>query len=441
MFGWFSAASSFASRSNRATLSLSSKKSSGRTLSATARSRRASFARYTSPIPPAPRGERISYGPSRVPEARLIGGNRAGCSWIADGDYGRASIAVGEAAGHVARTTWAAARAPRTSARLSPGRSDPARVTMEKRRRIDREESSPAHSHSRPDVHRARAPGLQQKGDRAAQDGEQDAHRGKAAVPEGAGRGRRRDRRDAVHARRRAEKPRRPARQGAQGRQDLDRRRPGGQDRRRAEARRAEGGDRRDPQLRQGEPREALGPAEAETRLGREGHDARAPRRRAAPRPRGKGSHDRRARGEDAGAGEDDGGAAGRRAGERGEREGKGGRHRGPRDADVDRLRPHRVAERAEEGRPRREERLRAGPRRKLAANGPVRRDALQADRHAQGGGIRRWRRARQGARPLGSPEGQLHARDGGPEGEHADRDRRGAVLELSLIHISEPTR
>src|SRR5664280_137673 len=52
MFGWFSAASSFASRSNRATLSLSSKKSSGRTLSATARSRRASFARYTSPIPP-----------------------------------------------------------------------------------------------------------------------------------------------------------------------------------------------------------------------------------------------------------------------------------------------------------------------------------------------------------------------------------------------------
>src|ERR1035438_3634220 len=47
--------------------------------------------------------------------------------------------------------------------RSTKGRSDPARVTMEKRRRIDREESSPAHSHSRPDVHRARAPGLQQK--------------------------------------------------------------------------------------------------------------------------------------------------------------------------------------------------------------------------------------------------------------------------------------
>ncbi len=39
-------------------------------------------------------------------------------------------------------------------------------------------------------------------------------------------------------------------------------------------------------------------------------------------------------------------------------------------------------------------------------------------------------RRRRQGAGPLGSPEGQLHARGGGSEGEHADRDRRGAVLE-----------
>src|ERR1035438_1262868 len=92
--------------------------------------------------------------------------------------------------------------------RSTKGRFDSARVTMEKRRRIDREESSPAHTHSRPDVHRARAPGVQQEGDRAAQGREQDAHRGKAALPEGAGRGRRRDRRDAVHARRRAEKPR-----------------------------------------------------------------------------------------------------------------------------------------------------------------------------------------------------------------------------------------
>ena len=38
-----------------------------RTLMATSRSRRESFARYTSPIPPAPIGARISYGPSLAP--------------------------------------------------------------------------------------------------------------------------------------------------------------------------------------------------------------------------------------------------------------------------------------------------------------------------------------------------------------------------------------
>ena len=41
----------------------------GRTLIATPRSSRVSRARYTSPIPPAPSGERISYGPRRVPGA------------------------------------------------------------------------------------------------------------------------------------------------------------------------------------------------------------------------------------------------------------------------------------------------------------------------------------------------------------------------------------
>lgn len=40
---------------------------------ATERSNRVSCARYTSPIPPEPRGERISYGPNRVPGARGIG--------------------------------------------------------------------------------------------------------------------------------------------------------------------------------------------------------------------------------------------------------------------------------------------------------------------------------------------------------------------------------
>ena len=39
---------------------------------ATSRFNRVSRARYTSPIPPAPRGAMISYGPRRVPEARLI---------------------------------------------------------------------------------------------------------------------------------------------------------------------------------------------------------------------------------------------------------------------------------------------------------------------------------------------------------------------------------
>ena len=40
----------------------------GRILIATVRSSRVSRALYTSPMPPAPRGERISYGPRRVPE-------------------------------------------------------------------------------------------------------------------------------------------------------------------------------------------------------------------------------------------------------------------------------------------------------------------------------------------------------------------------------------
>src|SRR6266508_2606320 len=67
MPGWFNAASAFASRSNRATRSRSSKNSSGSTFNATSRSRRASFARYTSPMPPAPSGAGTSYGPIRVP--------------------------------------------------------------------------------------------------------------------------------------------------------------------------------------------------------------------------------------------------------------------------------------------------------------------------------------------------------------------------------------
>lgn len=59
MCGWFTAASDFASRSNRAMLSFSSKNFSGRTLIATSRSSRVSRALYTSFIPPMPRGESI----------------------------------------------------------------------------------------------------------------------------------------------------------------------------------------------------------------------------------------------------------------------------------------------------------------------------------------------------------------------------------------------
>src|SRR5580658_6144475 len=67
MFGWFSEASTLASRSKRASLSGSCARAAGRILIATSRSSLVSRARYTSPIPPAPIGARISYGPSLAP--------------------------------------------------------------------------------------------------------------------------------------------------------------------------------------------------------------------------------------------------------------------------------------------------------------------------------------------------------------------------------------
>ena len=48
----------------------------GRTLMATVRSRRVSRALYTSPMPPAPIGDRISYGPSAVPGVSGVAGSR-----------------------------------------------------------------------------------------------------------------------------------------------------------------------------------------------------------------------------------------------------------------------------------------------------------------------------------------------------------------------------
>src|SRR5258705_500953 len=70
MFGWFSEARTFASRWNRAIRSASAANASGRILMATSRSSRVSRARYTSPMPPAPSAESISYGPMRVPGVR-----------------------------------------------------------------------------------------------------------------------------------------------------------------------------------------------------------------------------------------------------------------------------------------------------------------------------------------------------------------------------------
>src|SRR5262245_43088849 len=67
MLGWDSAATARASRSKRARRSGSAAKRSGRTLIATSRFRRASRARYTSPMPPAPSEPVISYEPRRVP--------------------------------------------------------------------------------------------------------------------------------------------------------------------------------------------------------------------------------------------------------------------------------------------------------------------------------------------------------------------------------------
>src|SRR5271167_5070072 len=65
-----------ASRSKRSRNSGRSARCPGRTLMATMRLRRVSRARYTSPIPPAPSGAMISYGPSLVPVERVsaIGG-------------------------------------------------------------------------------------------------------------------------------------------------------------------------------------------------------------------------------------------------------------------------------------------------------------------------------------------------------------------------------
>src|SRR5271170_3200984 len=66
MLGWLRAATAWASRSKRSLNSVLED------LIATMRLRRVSRAFHTSPIPPAPRGERSSYGPSLVPAERFM---------------------------------------------------------------------------------------------------------------------------------------------------------------------------------------------------------------------------------------------------------------------------------------------------------------------------------------------------------------------------------
>src|SRR5437899_5375567 len=72
IWGCESLETAFASRSTLCFSDSSDDRCAGNTLRATSRSRRESWARYTSPSPPAPSGDWISYGPSFVPEARGI---------------------------------------------------------------------------------------------------------------------------------------------------------------------------------------------------------------------------------------------------------------------------------------------------------------------------------------------------------------------------------
>ena len=67
MLGWLREARTWASRLKRASRSGSPATLAGRTLIATSRLSFVSRARYTSPIPPAPSGARISYGPRCTP--------------------------------------------------------------------------------------------------------------------------------------------------------------------------------------------------------------------------------------------------------------------------------------------------------------------------------------------------------------------------------------
>src|SRR5579864_2084400 len=74
IFGWLSAEAARASCSNLCRRSGSDADDEARTLMATRRLRLLCVARYTSPMPPAPSGDWISYEPSLAPRLSTICG-------------------------------------------------------------------------------------------------------------------------------------------------------------------------------------------------------------------------------------------------------------------------------------------------------------------------------------------------------------------------------
>src|ERR1700689_5932299 len=83
MFGWSIGGSPCPARRKRASRSGSCATSGGSSLSATSRPSLVSVARYTSPIPPAPSDDLISYGPSFVPGRSGM----SSCDCELGGDY------------------------------------------------------------------------------------------------------------------------------------------------------------------------------------------------------------------------------------------------------------------------------------------------------------------------------------------------------------------
>src|SRR5580704_4817457 len=117
MLGWFSDEMARASRSKRCLASGLSERCAGRILMATMRSRRVSQARYTSPMPPAPSGDWISYGPSLVPEARAMLGRNYSTAQACSGCDG----SVSRVRGPMDRITSAAEELHRRAFEHRPG--------------------------------------------------------------------------------------------------------------------------------------------------------------------------------------------------------------------------------------------------------------------------------------------------------------------------------